>query len=132
MAASCSALWMFLSPSWLPMPLPGCLLACLESLLPCPLLCCEFSAFLASWPSSPSCASPCWPCCGVPSLLFCCLDPCWDLPAFCCCSCEPCWLPCCGCCCGFTRDIRFWNASFTLFISELSLDPFWSCDALCC
>ena len=61
------------------MPLPGCLLDCCESLLPWPLPCCAFSEFLASWPSSPSCASPCcWPFCCWPSLPFC-LEPCCDL-----------------------------------------------------
>src|SRR3982751_5949051 len=116
---------MAFSPSWLPIPLPGCLLLCCESLFPCPLPCCAFSEFLASWPSSPSCASPCCcPFCCLSSLLFCFVPCCallcafWSLP---CCAC-PCWF-----CCGLAFESRFWNASFILLISELSLESLESC-----
>ena len=58
MAASCSACFSCFSPSWLPTPLPGCLLACLESLLPVPLPCWSWE-FCDCSPAWPSCASAC-------------------------------------------------------------------------
>src|SRR5258706_1440828 len=133
-AASCSAFLIALSPSGLPTPLPGCLVACCESLLPCPFCCWAFSSFFACSPFSPSCASPCWPlfCCW-PCLPFCCLAPCCDFPCWPFWSC--CWPLCCCCCWGFTFESRFWKASFILsMMLEFSLELLASCllPACCC
>ena len=91
MAASCSACLMLLSPSWLPTPLPGCLLACCASLLPVPfalrvlrvlrlfagLAFLRFALLSACccWPSLPACclppsAGPCPACCSARRLLL--------------------------------------------------------------
>src|SRR5438270_6029031 len=141
MAASCCASFSRFSPSWLPTPLPGCLLACLESLFPVPLPCCS-CAFCDCSPAWPSWASACWfppccwpffaDCCFAP---FCCPLPCWPFCSPACC-CPP------FCCCGFIRESRFWTASFTLLIRLLfspelllscfELPSFESCLLPCC